>query len=161
MGLYIGNYSSAQCMYWGRQQGCQFVETRCGSRINDASLELTGWPVANADGGTELPCMRPYAQSLGGDDFVTMKRWRGNAILMSKCTKPRCAELDIDGPFRETPRNDGTQGPTGKCNAECFDERLATTQQIDEVRATTWPTAIAARGCILTGVAVYGRSRNS
>ena len=29
MGNYLANYSSAQCMSWGKNRGCEFVESRC------------------------------------------------------------------------------------------------------------------------------------
>ena len=35
LGHYLGNYSNAQCMYWGLNQGCDFVSSRCGTRRDD------------------------------------------------------------------------------------------------------------------------------
>jgi hypothetical protein len=35
LGFYVANYSGAECMFWGRGQGCEFVRSRCG-RSEDA-----------------------------------------------------------------------------------------------------------------------------
>ena len=35
LGFYLGNYSAAQCMSWGRNQGCGYVLSRCGTTIDD------------------------------------------------------------------------------------------------------------------------------
>ena len=35
LGNYKADYSQAECMLWGRNQGCDFVETRCGTRRDD------------------------------------------------------------------------------------------------------------------------------
>mmetsp|Transcript_16384 Transcript_16384/g.27922 ORF Transcript_16384/g.27922 Transcript_16384/m.27922 type:complete len:866 (-) Transcript_16384:715-3312(-) len=40
LGFYVANYSAAQCMYWGYQQGCKFVSTRCGKGYEDSSAEV-------------------------------------------------------------------------------------------------------------------------
>lgn len=37
LGFYLANYSAAGCMSWGRQQGCAYVNRRCGVQIHDGS----------------------------------------------------------------------------------------------------------------------------
>lgn len=37
LGFYVANYSKAECMTWGYQQGCKYVSSRCGRQINDQS----------------------------------------------------------------------------------------------------------------------------
>ena len=31
LGHYVANYSKTACMWWGRNQGCAFVRSRCGA----------------------------------------------------------------------------------------------------------------------------------
>jgi hypothetical protein len=40
MGHYKANYTAAQCMRWGKAQGCDFVSSRCGTRTDDHSIEV-------------------------------------------------------------------------------------------------------------------------
>jgi hypothetical protein len=40
-GFYIANYSLAMPMYWGRNQGCDFVSSRCETRRHDHSVDVT------------------------------------------------------------------------------------------------------------------------
>jgi hypothetical protein len=40
-GFYIANYSLAMPMYWGRNQGCDFVSSRCEIRRHDHSVDVT------------------------------------------------------------------------------------------------------------------------
>ena len=46
MGHYLGDYSKAQCMFWGKQQGCNFVASRCGTRRDDLAVQLDGGTAA-------------------------------------------------------------------------------------------------------------------
>ena len=43
LGFYLGNYDNAQCMSWGKKQGCAFVTSRCGERkpFVPAEAEIT------------------------------------------------------------------------------------------------------------------------
>ena len=47
LGYYLGNYTSAECMYWGKNQGCAFVTSRCATRAgsdgtpSDNSISLS------------------------------------------------------------------------------------------------------------------------
>ena len=50
LGHYKAEYSNAQCMLWGRNQGCAFVESRCGARTDDLGVVITG----------SQTCARPY-----------------------------------------------------------------------------------------------------
>ena len=38
---YRANYSAAQCMSWGYQQGCDYVTTRCGRGTDDLSKRVS------------------------------------------------------------------------------------------------------------------------
>jgi len=41
LGFYVGNYSAADCIRWGRGQGCDFVTSRCGIVTHDRSVNVT------------------------------------------------------------------------------------------------------------------------
>lgn len=41
LGFYVANYSAADCMRWGRGQGCAFVRTRCGTMRDDRSVAVS------------------------------------------------------------------------------------------------------------------------
>jgi hypothetical protein len=65
MGHYLGDYSKAQCMFWGKQQGCNFVTSRCGTRRDDRAVQLDGG-TAGLDGGLlsfSLPISRLYGDT--------------------------------------------------------------------------------------------------
>ena len=100
LGHYKAEYSNAQCMLWGRNQGCEFVESRCGVRRDDLGVVITG-------GQT---CARPYAKSFSGSEQITQcgltvqKQHAGNSVLMDKCANPNC----------------GRGWATGQCNVECY-----------------------------------------
>ena len=40
-GLYVANWSSATPMYYGRNQGCAFVSSRCEVRRHDHSVDVS------------------------------------------------------------------------------------------------------------------------
>jgi hypothetical protein len=131
LGLYLGNYSNAQCMFWGRQQGCAFVSSRCGVRRDDSSLPaaaavpapMGGWPgtvsALPSGAGVSLDCDRTYPKTFGGT--VNGRTYSGSAFM-----KRKCAVLDCVGklPLRTTAQWVGLNGqvePTmAQCNAECF-----------------------------------------
>ena len=88
LGYYLGNYSAAQCMAWGRSQGCNYVLTRCGAQIDDRSAmpssaaECEGDPrwgaipdelLAAKCAGGATPCESTAASGyLVGDDGVAL-----------------------------------------------------------------------------------------
>ena len=41
LGNYKAQYSAAQCMLWGRDQGCDFVSSRCGVRRDDGGVAIS------------------------------------------------------------------------------------------------------------------------
>eukprot|EP01043_Picozoa_sp_COSAG02_P085302 COSAG02_NODE_22972_length_734_cov_0.483465_1_plen_198_part_01 len=97
LGLYLANYSQAGCMYWGRQQGCDFVRTRCAVRRDDLSM-----PAVAADGLTAIECAREHPRTFGGT--VRGGMHAGNPVLIKHCARPNCAT---------------TMPVQGMCNAEC------------------------------------------
>ena len=73
LGHYLANYSAAGCMWWGRNQGCDFVATRCATRSNDLSLTLPSRSDKKA-------CARNWD-----------KAFASNAgIVHNKCARPHC-----------------------------------------------------------------------
>ncbi len=94
LGLYLGNYSRSQCMFWGRSQGCDFVSSRCGMRRDDLSISAV-----TAD-NVAIACNRAYPKTFGAGGPHT-----GNAILVDKCARLDCSS---------------TMPVDGKCNAECI-----------------------------------------
>lgn len=99
LGHYLANYSQAGCMHWGRQQGCDFVRTRCAVRRDELSM-----PAIAADGFTAIRCAREYPKTFGGTVSGGSSIYPGNPVLMRKCARPNCAA--------SMPRQ-------GRCNAEC------------------------------------------
>ena len=96
LGWYLANYSAAQCMSWGYQQGCDYVKTRCGRGSNDLSEDLKGGR------GTKDDCR-------GGD-------WdKPNTYLSAKCEKGTnpCFQRSDN---QEAPYNSAG----GTCNAQCY-----------------------------------------
>ena len=94
LGVYLANYSNAECMWWGYQQGCEYVLWRCGVGTNDHS--------APADSVARC----------GGPDW-----WEDapqqKAYLASKC---------VDGidPCSNANTDRYTTVPSLHCNAQCF-----------------------------------------
>ena len=98
LGWYLANYSAAQCMSWGYQQGCDYVKTRCGRGTNDLSEDLKGGR------GTQ-------------DDCKGTPSWssKSNTYLANKCekgTNPCSQRFDN----QEAPYNSAD----GTCNAQCY-----------------------------------------
>ena len=62
-GFYLGNYSVAQCMFWGLNQGCAFVSSRCGTRRDDEthSVARDGQCQRHYKYSTTNPIVRPMA----------------------------------------------------------------------------------------------------
>eukprot|EP01052_Picozoa_sp_SAG31_P055343 SAG31_NODE_15231_length_764_cov_1.236090_1_plen_150_part_10 len=60
---------------------------------------------------------------MGGTDLVALRMYNGNPVLKRKCMAPKCTTSLQDLSALST------ANPTGTCNAECFDGRLATELQ--------------------------------
>ena len=98
LGWYLANYSAAQCMSWGYQQGCDYVKTRCGRGTNDLSEDLKGGR------GTQDDCRGTPSWSS-----------KSNTYLANKCEKgidPCSQRFDN----QEAPYNSAD----GTCNAQCY-----------------------------------------
>jgi len=71
LGHYVANYSAAQCMHWGRAQGCDFVKSRCGvlqderSAVTASAEDCKGDPV----------WATPYIPAI--DNYLSAKCARG------------------------------------------------------------------------------------
>ena len=101
LGWYLANYSAAQCMSWGYQQGCDYVKTRCGRGINDLSQKVPC---------PELPCEE------GPDDCKGEGSWsHPDPYLADKCEKGinPCSQGSDN---QEFPFNQATF----MCNAQCY-----------------------------------------
>eukprot|EP01052_Picozoa_sp_SAG31_P017520 SAG31_NODE_1201_length_9418_cov_3.410881_5_plen_458_part_00 len=96
-------------MRWGRNQGCDFVSSRCRTRQDDFSV------VVRAD-EADHTCARTYIRSFGGQETVGSLRYSyaPNELLARKCTRPNCQE---NGQPRQWPR----LGTDMLCNAECVE----------------------------------------
>jgi hypothetical protein len=73
-------------MTWGAKQGCRFVETRCGQRIDDLSLTMSTT-------GTNSACHRDYKRSYGGiaaHTATTNLQFPTNSLLATKCGQVSC-----------------------------------------------------------------------
>ena len=93
LGWYLANYSAAECMAWGYQQGCDYVKTRCGRATNDLSQRTSD--------------EKGQAECRGGD-------WdRPNKYLASKC------EGGLT-PCRQRPDQPEFHFNGTMCNAQCY-----------------------------------------
>jgi hypothetical protein len=114
LGFYLGDYTNADCMHWGKKQGCEFVRTRCAARKlfdPDDSDNI----VLNEDGRTNEGCNRhwksgtgvAWATSAGGDDReADLAGWnngirsasgscssaRANSIVERYCVASNCRQ---------------------------------------------------------------------
>ena len=114
LGFYLANHSKAQCMFWGRSQGEDFVHTRCGRRMDDLQAKYET---------SDATCFRSYPMSFGGT--LNNKVYPGNPFIVNKCARP-CCEGDgtcennlapgLVRPWANSPDNNNL--PT--CNAECW-----------------------------------------
>jgi hypothetical protein len=99
LGFYLANYSHADCMAWGRKQGCQYVTSRCGIGRHDNSVELSSTSPSGCMGD-------PYWSSVS-DTYLAQKCVSG--------TRP-CS----------TQTNAGYEAPFGtgaaRCDAQCHYE---------------------------------------
>lgn len=172
MGNYMSNYSNAECMTWGARQGCEFVETRCGTRRNDLSLTMSAT-------GADSHCNRHYKQSYGGTvpyGENTQISFPPNQLLLSKCGSVHCANCPTSGsaldtvaaqqceacassgslgstrqaqahpecwrPWGSVLGSDGVVGNGVMCNAECLDMATASTSEIEQLNCGTVPSGV-------------------
>lgn len=105
LGYYLANYSNADCMTWGRRQGCDYVRSRCGLQTNDRSTI-----VENGVTGCS------------GDPF-----WGNNvdSYLSSKCGRGNdpCSGGSGSSLPQQVACPDGTSG-CSRCDAQCAREPL-------------------------------------
>jgi hypothetical protein len=87
LGFYLGNYNNSQCMYWGKSQGCDFVNTRCATRsTTEQSISLQ----------VGDHCNKPYMYAGGAQNGLKQSAAGGcrylweNPILTTHCAPPGC-----------------------------------------------------------------------
>ena len=144
MGNYMANYSAAQCMTWGKNQGCEFVASRCTST---RTMDLSITKDAAAD---PRAYERPYIKSYGGQERNGNALWTYPAIdiVSRKCTShPNCGdsthgqEFDAPGPVTMYIGSDADRITTNrdwssfgdKVNAECIDTRFVTGELMQQL----------------------------
>jgi len=87
LGFYMGNYTTSECMYWGRNQGCPFVSSRCAVRRDDLSVKFRP---AGAGGKNGEQCQRGYKYAGA----------QKNDILVSACgTDSTSGTANTNGPM--------------------------------------------------------------
>jgi hypothetical protein len=105
LGFYVGKYSKAECMFWGRSMGCSYVTTRCGQAAPPTQIP-------RFQAATSASCAKGYCELFGKDSTDSCKTtcYPGNIIVRSKCVNPRCdRELDTF---------------VGTCSSECFTPQM-------------------------------------
>ena len=143
LGNYKADYSQAECMLWGRNQGCEFVETRCGTRRDDLGVTISAGQ----------SCARTYVTSFGGSETIeqcgetVQMGYAGNSVLMDKCAPPNCG-----------------RSWSGECNVECY-QGQGTSADLDAgcrtappgmVRAATQHAAAVAEGPSIGAATIGG-----
>ena len=132
LGFYLANYSAAECISWGYQQGCAFVTSRCGLMRHDSSAvvasasQCVSWRLSHprtARSRAEALCT-PAAHSYDADTNCARAQsgdpfWSSNndPYLASKCGRGNdpCLGASENG---YTPLS-GSSG-AGTCDAMCF-----------------------------------------
>eukprot|EP00966_Prymnesium_polylepis_P089450 2070962-Prymnesium_polylepis.2 len=71
LGFYIANYSAAQCLHWGYQQGCDYVRSRCG-QMREVKHASTGQARKRGD------CRGDPFWATHPDEMLAKKCARGN-----------------------------------------------------------------------------------
>ena len=119
LGFYLANYSAAQCISWGYQQGCGFVTSRCGVMLHDYSIDVTS------------------AAQCGGDPFWESSPRVEPGLQLTK-VRPRTPAVrrrqlrQRDGPVRRdvlprrrrvTPRLQRGAGDRGRARHPRYDVR--------------------------------------
>ncbi|CAJ1378386.1 unnamed protein product [Effrenium voratum] len=76
-GHYLANYSSAECMWWGRGRGCDFVSSRCTVRPDGEVFS----------GAEAAQCDRVWSS----------RYTSGNREALRKCVQPQCESRTSGG----------------------------------------------------------------
>ena len=117
MGLYLGNYSNSQCTTWGRKQGCDFLTSRCGKRMEDKSHKIS------VGGTSSEECSRTY-------------KWKYTMITAKKCAELECKAITIT--------ENGV--PTLRCNAECVPPDISANEGVRDDCGKPPPGYVLASG---------------
>ena len=115
LGHYVANYSAAQCMGWGRAQGCEYVKTRCGVGSHDRSAVFSPARLSRCQGASFW--------STHPDAYLASKCAGGNNPCSTR--SERGYETPIAMP-------DGSSG--ARCDAQCY-----TGDDIERADCTTPP----------------------
>ena len=124
-GWYLANYSSAQCMLWGLSQGCNYVQTRCGTGIDDRSASATslsdcegepGWP-ADSDDYLSQKCdggINPCSDAIASGYQALNQRCNAQCNIVqaqSNCSKGPAGPVDSasDNGIKSSLTDDWTQ----------------------------------------------------
>ncbi len=103
LGMYLGNHTATKCMYWGKKQGCEFVNSRCGVRQSGAEVTLAPGEGCNRHwaSGTghawETSDGVPVADDLGGwnnsiQTHGSCARSSANVIVERYCAASLCRQ---------------------------------------------------------------------
>ena len=92
-------FTIAQCMFWGKFQGCSFVNTRCGVRRNDAAVTLAAGE----------SCDRTYSYDGSTESRIDCKLSGAIDILTRYCQSPNC---DQQWPVANTPETTVRSNPS-------------------------------------------------
>ena len=115
LGWYLANYSAAQCMSWGYQQGCDYVKTRCGRGANDLSQRTSYTSCETNDDCQDGKCLGGKCDERGEADCRGGDWGRSNSYLAGKCEK---------GTTPCSQRSDNQEYPFNRkdftCNAQCY-----------------------------------------
>ena len=102
LGFYLANYSSADCMRWGRAQGCAYVKTRCGVATNDRSQVLSS--------ASKSKCKGDPFWSSTPDRYLAAKCAHGTTPCATTASSGYVASAPLPG-------GGGSTGPV--CDAQC------------------------------------------
>jgi len=120
LGWYVGNYSGAGCMLWGREQGCTFVTTRCGNGTDDSSAATATADDCQGDAFWGVQVDAYLAEKCGRG----LSPWRGlspcdslekNGFIYSAASGERFCNAQCHTPIEG--RDDCGVGPAGGVEA--------------------------------------------
>ena len=92
LGFYVANYSAAQCMNWGRNQGCGFVKSNCRTRIDDMSANVSD-PTSN----TICSNTFPVHQSAAADTTMCAVPKCGKSTIQNNKCNAECYSGPVAG----------------------------------------------------------------
>lgn len=98
LGFYLANYSAAQCMNWGRGQGCEYVRSRCGIGRHDRSATFTPASAASCRGDPFWSAhVDVYLSSkcASGNDPCSSRADSGYEAIATSTDASRSARCDI------------------------------------------------------------------